>query len=131
MNNNNNLSAILLIEKMSKSPNKIVIQMIQQLLDGKSLSFEDFISTGMFLPRTHDLAKPLTRLKENCKDIVMYMGGFYVQVLTTKDGGELQYLWECFDNDEADEVHTKISGPFLKEIEKLMWDLQINKYFNL
>jgi hypothetical protein len=131
MNNNNNLSAILIIEKMSKYPNKIVIQMIQQLLDGKSLSFQDFISTGMFIPRNHDLVTPLTMLKENCKDIVMYMGGFYVQVLTTKDGDELQYLWEFFDNDESDEIHTKIYSPFLKEIEKVMWELQINKYFNL
>jgi hypothetical protein len=131
MNNNNNLSAILLIEKMSKSPNKIIIQMIQQLLDGKPLSFQDFISTGMFIPRNHDLVKPLTMLKENCKDIVMYMGGFYVQVLTTEDGDELKYLWEFFDNDESDEIHTKICSPFLKEIEKVMWELQINKYFNL
>lgn len=131
MSNNNHLSTILLIEKMSKSPNKNVVQILQQLLDGKALSFEEFISTGMFLPRNHELVQPLTRLKENCHDVVMYMGGFYVQVLTPKDENGLQYFWECFDNDEADEVHTKVSGPYLKEIEKSMWELQVNKYFNL
>lgn len=122
---------MLLIEKMSKSPNKNVIQMIQQILDGKALTFEEFISTGLFIPRNNDIVQTITRLKKECKHIIMYMGGFYVQVLELSSNQEPTYFWECFDNQEADEMHTTIYTSNLKDIEKVMWELEVNKHFNL
>lgn len=122
---------MLLIEKMSKTPNKNIIQMLQQIIDGKLLSFDEFISTGLFMPRNSELIKPMQRLKHNCKNVVMYMGGFSIQVLESEDNGQAIYFWELFDNQESDEMHTQIYSPNLKDIEKAMWELQVNKYFNI
>lgn len=128
---NNHISTMLLIEKMSKTPNKNIIQILQQVIDGKLLSFEEFISTGLFMPRDSEFIKPMTRLKYNCKNVVMYMGGFSIQVLESEDKGQAIYFWEFFDNEESDEMHTQIYSPNLKDIEKAMWELQVNKYFNI
>lgn len=128
---NNHISTMLLIEKMSKTPNKNIVQMLQQIIDGKLLSFDEFISTGLFMPRNSELIKPIPRLKHNCKNVVMYMGGFSIQVLESEDNGQAIYFWELFDNQESDEMHTQIYSPNLKDIEKAMWELQVNKYFNI
>lgn len=131
MKNNTHLSTMLLIEKMSKSPNKNVIQMIQQVLDGKALSYEEFVSTGLFIHRNDDIIKSISRLKDECKHVIMYMGGFFIQVLEPKDSHEPTYFWECFDNQESDEMHTIIYSPNLKEIERAMWELEVKNYFNI
>ena len=59
------------------------------------------------------------------------MGGFSIQVLESEDNGQAIYFWELFDNQESDEMHTQIYSPNLKDIEKAMWELQVNKYFNI
>lgn len=129
MKNNNHLSTILLIEKMRKQPNKNVIQLLQQVLDGKNLSYEEFISTGMFVPRDNPLIQQSNRLKPECKDIVLYMGGFFIQVLNNENS--TRYFYEYFDNEEADEMHTQIYHENLKDVERVLWELEAKKYFNI
>lgn len=129
MKNNNHLSTILLIEKMRKQPNKNVIQLLQQVLDGKDLSYEEFISTGMFVPRDNPLIQQPNRLKPECKDIVLYMGGFFIQVLNNENS--TRYFYEYFDNEEADEMHTQIYHESLKDVERVLWELEAKKYFNI
>jgi len=129
MKNNNHLSTILLIEKMRKQPNKNVIQLLQQVLDGKNLSYEEFISTGMFVPRDNPLIQQSNRLKPECKDIVLYMGGFFIQVLNNENS--TRYFYEYFDNEESDEMHTQIYHENLKDVERVLWELEAKKYFNI
>ena len=128
-NNNHHISTILLIEKMRKNPNKNMIQLLQQVLDGKALSYEEFISTGMFVPRDNPLIQQPNRLKPECRDIVLYMGGFFIRVLNRDN--KTHYFYEYFDNQESDEMHTIVYHESLKDVERILWELQAKDYFNL
>jgi hypothetical protein len=128
-NNNHHISTILLIEKMRKNPNKNMIQLLQQVLDGKALSYEEFISTGMFVPRDNPLIQQPNRLKPECRDIVLYIGGFFIQVLNRDN--KTHYFYEYFDNQESDEMHTIVYHESLKDVERILWELQAKDYFNL
>lgn len=128
-NKQHHLSTILLIEKMRENPNKNIIQLLQQVLDGRALLFEEFISTGMFAPKDNPLIQQPNRLKPDCKDIVLYMGGFFIQVINRDN--KTYYFYEHFDNQESDEMHTIVYHENLKDVERIMWELQVKDYFNL
>lgn len=127
------LSALLVQEKISgfyqSLNNKRSIQIIQQVIDGRDLSYEDFIYTGVFIPVSSLTYKP-NNLRANCTDIVKYVGPFFIQVLNNGDG-KAEYVYEIFDNEEGDEMHTVLKSEDLKAIEKHLWDYEANNYFNL
>lgn len=127
------LTEFLLKEKLSEDEFKVGsrrnIQIIQQVIDGNELSFEDFVSTGVFVPARKNAMYSPNVLKPNCTDVVKYVGPFFIQVLDNK--GKAEYLYELFDNEESDEIHTIIRSEDLKAVEKSMWSLSANNYFNL
>jgi hypothetical protein len=55
----------------------------------------------------------------------VYAGDFYIQIL---DDGML--VFEVFDNEEADEMHTKVESESLKEVESYMWKSKAESFFN-
>jgi len=114
------LNKELLNEKMKLMPNKSAVLFLQRVLDGHSVTKTEFVSTMNITSAEH-----ATNVRPNCANIIDYAGGFRVQVLT--DG---TYLYEVFDNQESDEMHTRVKSKELKDIVSFIWRYEADKLFN-
>jgi hypothetical protein len=124
------INMLIISEKMQEKPDKGLIQLAQQVLDGTKLTFEDFISTGRFIPKKDVDANKIV-FKDNCEHIILYFGGFHIQVLEDRENNKTNFYYQYFDNQESDEMPSFIKSVDLKEVEKIMWSLEVDKYFNL
>jgi hypothetical protein len=115
----------ILKEKLKDKPDKLYIQTLQKMQDG-DMSFELFINTGRITPRelfAH--YNPKARLRPDCKDVVKYVGGFYIQILKT---GE--FLLEINDADQSDEMNSIIQDKSLDVVEEELWHRVARKFIS-
>jgi hypothetical protein len=115
----------ILKEKLKDKPDKLYIQTLQKMQDG-DMSFELFINTGRRTPRelfAH--YNPKARLRPDCKDVVKYVGGFYIQILKT---GE--FLLEINDADQSDEMNSIIQDKSLDVVEEELWHRVARKFIS-
>jgi hypothetical protein len=114
----------LLNEKMQVHPNKKAIQFLQRVLDGHPVTKREFIDTMVVKLADWDLAFALG-YDRDCVEVLSYAGGFDIQVLIDRD-----YLYESFDNQESDEMHTKVKSREIKDILSFIWRYEADQLFN-
>ena len=105
---------LLYLKSKESNVSNRYIQRLQQILDKGHMTFEDFIDTGKF----HELhsIEHLGNFDKDCKDLIIYVGGFGIQSLKTNE--YLVVLDKEFRSSE------------LKEIERVLWNERVNKFFN-
>lgn len=113
----------LLNEKMQVHPNKKAIQFLQRVLDGHPVTKTEFSNTALIL--TVDEFTFRDKFKPNCVQVMSYAGGFHIQIL---DDG--YHLYEVFDNEESDEMHTRVKSKEIKDIISFIWRYEADKLFN-
>lgn len=121
----NVLNSAIMYEKLNDMPNKSAILLMQRALDGYEVNKIEFLVTKMIRDVKSFNKRRKHPLRSNCIDVLVYAGDFYVQILDDD-----KYVFEVFDNDEADEVHTKIESESLKDVESYMWKTKANEFFN-
>lgn len=114
----------LLNEKMQVHPNKKAIQFLQRVLDGHPVTKMEFIDTMVVKSIDWDLAFALG-YRSDCVEVLCYAGGFNIQLLDEGD-----YLYEVFDNQESDEMHTRVKSKEIKDIISFIWRFEADKLFN-
>lgn len=112
-------------EKLNKTPNKSGILLLQRAMDGYKISKVEFLVTKLIRDIKSFNERTKHPLRKNCTDVLVYAGDFYVQILDND-----KYVFEVFDNEETDEVHTKIESESLKDVESYMWNTKANEFFN-
>jgi hypothetical protein len=113
----------LLEEKMKVHGNKNAVQFLQRSLDGHQVTKTEFTNTALISPVDEFTFRE--KFKANCVHVMSYAGGFHVQVL---DDG--YHLYEVFDNEEADEMHTRVKSKEIKDIISFIWRYEADKLFN-
>jgi hypothetical protein len=114
----------LLNEKMRVHPNKNAVQFLQRVLDGQPVTKREFVDTMIVESTDRDLAFAL-QYRSDCVKVLRYAGGFDVQLLINGD-----YLYEVFDNQESDEMHTRVKSKEIKDILSFIWRQEGDKLFN-
>jgi hypothetical protein len=122
---NDKFNSAIMYEKLSNTPNKSGILLLQRALDGNEIRKVEFLSTKTIRDTTSFNKRRNHPLRKNCTEVIVYAGDFYIQIL---DDGML--VFEVFDNEEADEMHTKIESESLKEVESYMWKSKAESFFN-
>ena len=112
----------LLEEKMKVYGNKNAVQFLQRSIDGHQVAKTEFANTALISP-----VDEFNRwdFNVNCVHVISYAGGFHVQVL---DDG--YHLYEVFDNQESDEMHTRVKSKEIKDIISFIWRYEADKLFN-
>lgn len=113
----------LLEEKMKVYSNKNAIQFLQRSIDGHQVTQMEFINTELIL--SVDEFSVREKFNPNCVHVMSYAGGFHVQIL---DDG--YHLYEVFDNQESDEMHTRVKSKEVKDILGFIWGHEADKLFN-
>jgi hypothetical protein len=121
----NKFESAIMYEKLNDNPNKSGILLLQRALDGHRISKIEFLVTKLIRDIKSFNKRKQHPLRMNCTDVLVYSGDFYVQILDND-----KYVFEVFDNDEADEMHTKIESESLKDVESYMWNTKANSFFN-
>lgn len=114
------LNKELLKEKMKLMSNKSTVLFLQRVLDGHSVTKTEFVSTMNITSAEH-----ASNVRDNCVNVMDYAGGFRIQLL---DDGT--YMYEVFDNEESDEMHTRVKSRELKDILSFIWRYEADKLFN-
>jgi len=109
---------------MRVHPNKNAIQFLQRVLDGRSVTKMEFIDTMIVESIDWDLAFAL-QYSSDCVKVLRYAGGFDIQLLVSGD-----YLYEVFDNQESDEMHTRVKSKEIKDILSFIWRHEADQLFN-
>lgn len=117
------LNKELLEEKMRVYRNKNSIQFLQRVLDGHPVTKQEFSDTVLISPVDEFMIRD--KFRPNCVHVLSYAGGFYVQIL---DDG--YHLYEVFDNEESDEMHTRVKSKEVKDIISFIWRYEADKLFN-
>ena len=113
----------LLEEKMKVHGNKNAVHFLQRSLDGHQVTKTEFANTALISPVDEFTFRE--KFKTNCVHVMSYAGGFHVQVL---DDG--YHLYEVFDNQESDEMHTRVKSKEIKDIISFIWRYEADKLFN-
>ena len=113
----------LLEEKMKVYGNKNAVQFLQRSIDGHQVTKTEFANTALISPVDEFTFRE--KFKTNCVHVMSYAGGFHVQVL---DDG--YHLYEVFDNQESDEMHTRVKSKEIKDIISFIWRYEADKLFN-
>jgi hypothetical protein len=121
----NKFHSAILYEKLNDTPNKSGILLLQRAMDGHKITKIEFLFTRLISDIKSFNKRREHPLRNNCIDVLVYAGDFYVQILDND-----KYVFEVFDNDEADEMHTKIESESLKDVESYMWNTKANEFFN-
>jgi hypothetical protein len=117
------LNKELLEEKMRVYRNKNSIQFLQRVLDGHPVTKQEFSDTVLISPVDEFMIRD--KFRPNCVHVLSYAGGFHVQIL---DDGH--HLYEVFDNEESDEMHTRVKSKEIKDIISFIWRYEADKLFN-
>lgn len=119
------LKSAIMHEKLNEMPNKSGILLLQRALDGYNISKVEFLFTKIIRDVKSFNKRKKHPLRNNCIDVLVYAGDFYVQMLDND-----KYVFEVFDNDESDEMHTRIESESLKDVESYMWKAKAKDFFN-
>ena len=117
------LNKELLEEKMRVFGNKNAVQFLQRVLDGHPVTKLEFTNTALISPVDEFTVRE--QFRPNCVHVLSYAGGFHIQIL---DDGH--YMYEVFDNEESDEMHTRAKSRELKDIISFVWRYEADKLFN-
>lgn len=89
------------------------------------MSMEFFMGSARWYTRDEfRKERPYARLQNNCIDVIVHMGGFYIQHL---DSG-LFYI-DFNDNTECDEASTVYINEALHNVQELLWKIKAIRYF--
>jgi hypothetical protein len=113
----------LLEEKMRLVGNRNAIQFLQRVLDGHHVTKTEFMNTVLISPV--DEFRVREQFRPECVHVLSYAGGFYVQILE-----DSYHLYEVFDNEESDEMHTRVKSKEVKDILSFIWRYEADKLFN-
>ena len=113
----------LLEEKMKVYGNRNAVQFLQRSIDGHQVTKTEFANTALICPVDEFTFRE--KFKTNCVHVMSYAGGFHVQIL---DDG--YHLYEVFDNEESDEMHTRVKSKEIKDIISFIWRYEADKLFN-
>lgn len=119
------LKSAIMYEKLNEMPNKSGILLLQRALDGYKINKVEFLFTKIIRDVKSFNKRRKHPLRNNCIDVLVYAGDFYVQILDND-----KYVFEVFDNDESDEMHTRIESESLKDVESYMWKAKAKDFFN-
>jgi hypothetical protein len=119
------IEALLLKEKMRQQPNKASVQFLQKVIEGYMVTKPDFANTMRTVDSVQEYFGGPVPLRPECRLVLAFVGGYYIQKL---DSGS--YLYEVFDNNEADEMHTKILANNIKDCVSFIWKSEANNKFN-
>lgn len=119
------LSDIIHYEKMSQKPNALLIQTLQQVIDGnREFDFKDFIGTGRFVPIDTLPNEYKIFISKDTASIVIYVGNYFIQC--DEDG----YFFINIDNrNESDEHLESFKSKNLIDVERKLWDTYAHKSF--
>lgn len=120
------LTDIIHYEKMSQKPNALLIQILQQALDGRrKFDFKDFIGTGRFVLIETLPSQYKVFINKNTASIITYVGNYFIQ--SDSDG----YFFIAIDNRGEDDEHLEIfKSKNLIEVEQKLWDTYAHESFN-
>lgn len=113
----------LLEEKMKVYSNRNAVHFLQRSIDGHRVTKTEFSNTALICPVDEFTFRD--KFKPNCVQVMSYAGGFHVQIL---DDG--YHLYEVFDNEESDEMHTRVKSKEIKDIISFIWRYEADKLFN-
>ena len=119
------LTDIIHYEKMSQKPNALLIQTLQQVLDGRrEFDFKDFIGTGKFIPTDALPNEYKVFINKDTASIVVYVGNYFIPC--DADG----YFFITIDNrTEADEHLEVFKSKKLIDVERKLWDTYAHESF--
>lgn len=126
MNNKQSMKDLhreLLEEKMKVYSNRNAIHFLQRSIDGHRVTKTEFSNTALICPVDEFTLRE--KFRPNCVHVMTYAGGFHVQIL---DDG--YHLYEVFDNEESDEMHTRVKSKEIKDIISFIWRYEAEKLFN-
>lgn len=116
---------IIHYEKMSQKPNALLIQTLQQTLDGlREFDFKDFIGTGRFVPIDTLPNEYKIFISKDTASVVIYAGAYFIPC--DADG----YFFITIDNrTEGDEHLELFKSKKLIEVEQKLWDTYAHESF--
>ena len=119
------LTDVIHYEKMSQKPNALLIQTLQQTLDGlREFDFKDFIGTGRFIPIDTLPNEYKIFISKDTASIVVYVGNYFIPC--DADG----YFFITIDNrSEADEQLEVFKSKNLIDVERKLWDTYAHESF--
>ena len=119
------LTDIIHYEKMSQKPNALLIQTLQQVLDGRrEFDFKDFIGTGKFIPIDALPNEYKVFINKDTASIVVYVGNYFIPC--DADG----YFFITIDNrTEADEHLEVFKSKNLIDVERKLWGTYAHESF--
>lgn len=90
------------------------------------MTLQDFQKTGMFVYRPDFERKhePKQKLHDECTDVLLYQGGFFIQCI--KDNS---FLLEVYDH-ETNEMVTKVRSGKLEMVESILWQRHAEQFIN-
>jgi hypothetical protein len=113
-------------EKSQPRPKAEYIQYLQQLLDLKRIESTDYIKTGRRMSKEDFLTKyPLEELEPNCKDVIIFMLGLFVQVI---DGGDV-VMYYARTNFDGIKVHMESQN--LNSVVEFLFNIKVDDEVNL
>ncbi len=89
-------------------------------------TLEEFQKSGKFVCREdfEKEYKTLVPLQDDCTDVLLYFGGFYIECLKSNT-----FLIDIRDV-KTDEVVTRVKHPRLEVVESILWDRHVEKLIN-
>jgi hypothetical protein len=95
------------IEEAKEKPNQLLLSILSKILDRKTLTLKEWRLSGKFIPKSEFLLEnPTVELLSTCSEVIHYIGGGYIQVLSS---GTFRYT-------------SSIRGKVLDDIEDKMWN---------
>ena len=87
------------------------IQRLHQLMDADELTIKDFQDTGIIMDRDEfeSIYAVAPELDQSCTDVCRYVGGFFIQMLST---GRLYLKYGTYRGKYADKID---------ELESVLW----------
>jgi hypothetical protein len=97
------------IESAKEKPNQSTLSNLSKVLDRKTLTLNEWRSSGRFIPKAEYLLEnPTAGLLASCSEVIEYIGKDYIQV-TNLSSGTFRYT-------------SSIKGKVLDEVENKMWE---------
>jgi hypothetical protein len=98
--------------KLNPQSHKAYVQRLQQMLDIEVYTQKDFVSTGLITPRKkYEMRFPLVNLDERCCDVMLYVGGYSIQMLCNG-----KYLLDGEISTKIDGLETNIYIKHIKDV---------------
>jgi hypothetical protein len=118
------IEKIILEEKMKVQPDWLYIGILDKMRLGDCTEF-NFAQTGRMISRENFLRqRPQARLHKDCIEVAQYVGGFYIQLLSSA-----RFFLNLNDAEQEDEVSTTFDSKEISEVEHKLWQTIAKQYF--